>query len=70
MALSNAEKQRRYRSKIRTGELHKFEIVLGISEAVKFAAIAEHWDCTKTEAFRKLLDQAYLDMGEPDLTQT
>ena len=68
MALSNAEKQERYRKKIRTNELRKFEIVLNAEDTFKFAAISELWTYSKTETIRKLLNQAYDDLGNPELS--
>lgn len=65
MALSNAERQRRYRAKIKAGELRTIEAVLPLEEAIKLDYLAKHWQCTRTEALSRILMDTWNREGQP-----
>ncbi len=63
MALSNAERQRRHRAKAR-GTSSRVDLKLPFEIAIKLDYLAQHWQCTKTEALGRML----LDTGTEKVT--
>ncbi len=64
MALSNAERQRRYRAKAR-GTSSRVDLKLPFEIAIKLNYIAQHWQCTKTEALGRMLIDTWEREGNP-----
>ena len=65
MALSSAERQQRYRSKLKTGELSRIDAKLPRETVLKLDYLAEYWECTKTEALSRCLSEAWERAGQP-----
>lgn len=65
MALSNAERQARYRHKVKTGELSRIDAKIPAEIAIKLNYLAWHWHCTKAEALGRLLLEAWEREGRP-----
>jgi hypothetical protein len=65
MALSNAERQRRFRQKAKQDELVRIDVRLHIEKAAKLHYLAEHWGCTKTEALERALMETWEREGAP-----
>ncbi len=65
MALTTVERQQRYRNKLRKGELSRIDIKLPVDTANKLGNLAEHWQCTKTEALSRCLDDAWERVTQP-----
>jgi hypothetical protein len=65
MALSNAERQARYRQKVKTGELSRIDAKLPHEIAIKLNYLTWHWQCTKAEALGCLLMEAWEREGRP-----
>ncbi len=64
-ALSNAQRQARYRRKVQIGELKRIEVTLPLEDALKLGFLAKHWGCTRTEAFRRVLLDAWNREDQP-----
>ncbi|MCP5014618.1 MAG: hypothetical protein GY938_04965 [Ketobacter sp.] len=64
-ALSNAQRQARYRRKVQIGELKRIEVTLPLEDALKLGFLAKHWECTRTEAFRRVLLDAWNREDQP-----
>ncbi len=64
-ALSNAQRQARYRRKVQIGELKRIEVTLPLEDALKLGFLAKHWGCTRTEAFRRALLDAWNREDQP-----
>ncbi len=54
MTLSNIERQRRYRAKARHMS-SRVDLRLPSETPIKLEYLAQHWQCTKTEALARLL---------------
>lgn len=65
MALSNAERQARYRQKVKTGELSRIDAKIPHETAAKLNYLAGHWQCSKAEALGRLLMEAWEREGRP-----
>ncbi len=65
MALSNAERQKRYRAKAKATDQQRLEVVLPFEVAIKLKYLAGHWGCTQTEALGRLLMDAWAREGRP-----
>ncbi len=63
--LSNIERQARYRRKIQIGERKRIEITLPLEDAQKLDFLAKHWECTRTEAFKRILIDAWTREDQP-----
>lgn len=69
MVLSNDERQRRYRAKRRRGETRRIDVTLPLEHAIKLDYLADHWQCTKTAAVKRMLLDAWQREGEPILAR-
>lgn len=66
MALSNAEKQKRfYDRRVKTGGVKRYEFRLSGEDNQTLKYLADHWDCSLTEAFRRSVNQAWEKEGKP-----
>ena len=65
MALSNAERQKRYRAKAKATDHQRLEAVLPFEVGIKLKYLAEHWGCTQGEALSRLLMEAWAREGRP-----
>jgi hypothetical protein len=65
MALTNAERQARYKYQAKNRELVRLEFRLHIEKASKLSRLAEHWHCTKTEALERAIIETWQREGEP-----
>ncbi len=65
MPLTNAQRQKRYRRKVQTGRLIRVDLCLPEAVGHKLDYLAEHWGCTKTEAFSRCLMETWQREGEP-----
>ena len=65
MAMTNAERQKRYRLKAKAADQQRLEVILPFEAAIKLSYLAEHWGCTKAEAFGRLLLEAWEQEGRP-----
>ena len=65
MALSNVERQARYRLKARNTEMMRIEARLHIEKASKLDRLAEHWNCTKTQALERAIWETWEREGSP-----
>ncbi len=65
MPLSNIERQRRHRQKLKTGQLIRVDMRLPEDVGNKLDYLAEHWQCLKTEALSRCLLQAWEREGRP-----
>ncbi|MCP4406388.1 MAG: hypothetical protein GY807_01220 [Gammaproteobacteria bacterium] len=63
--LSNAQRQARYRRKVQTGELKRIEVTLPLEDGLKLGFLAKHWGCTRTDAFRRVLLEAWEMEDQP-----
>ena len=64
MPLSNAERQRRHRAKVK-GKTARLDLVLPYEIAVKLHYLARHWQCSKTEALSRMLMDTWDREGNP-----
>ncbi len=64
-AMTNVERQARYRRKVQIGELKRIEITLPLEDAMKLEYLTKHWECTKTSAFRRVLLEAWNRADQP-----
>lgn len=67
MALSNAEKQKRfYEKRIKSGGVKRYEFrISDADEQFKIDYLAEHWGCSRTEAFIRCVNEAWEKEGKP-----
>jgi len=65
MALSNAERQRAYREKIRRGEIKRFQFALPLETGIKVDYLCGALQCNKTELFAMLILEEWKRQGEP-----
>ncbi len=65
MPLTNAQRQKRYRRKVQTGRLIRFDMCLPEGVGHKLDYLADHWDCTKTQALSRCLMETWAREGEP-----
>jgi len=65
MAISNAERQKRYRAKAKATSQQRLEVVLPFEVAIKLKYLAAHWQCTKAEALSRLLMDTWAREGRP-----
>lgn len=65
MALSNKERQARYREKVTYGELVRLDMKLPLEVARKLHYLATHWQCSKVEAMSRLLMDTWEREGNP-----
>lgn len=63
--LSNAQRQASYCRKVQIGELKRIEVTLPLEDAQKPGFLAKHWECTRTEAFRRVLLEAWEREDQP-----
>ncbi|MEN8131252.1 MAG: hypothetical protein ABFS45_13875 [Pseudomonadota bacterium] len=47
------------------GELKRIEVTLPLEDALKLTYLAKHWECTRTEAFRRVLVDAWDREDQP-----
>ncbi len=64
MAHSNAERQRRHRAKVRATS-SRVDLKLPFQIAIKLDYLAQHWQCTKTEALGRMLLDTWEREGNP-----
>ncbi len=65
MALSNAERQARFRDKVRAGELARIDAKIPYETAAKLRYLADHWQCTKADALARCLLESWERAGCP-----
>ena len=65
MALSNAERQKRYRSRIRRGELEKIHVVLPGEVGAKLSYVMAATGEGKTELLSRLILEEWNRQGQP-----
>jgi hypothetical protein len=65
MALSNAERQKKYRAKAKATDQQRLEAVLPHEVAIKLKYLAGHWQCTQAEALSRILMDAWAREGRP-----
>lgn len=65
MALSNAQRQRKFREQIQTGELKRFQFTLPLETGIKADYLCETLQCNKTELFAKLILAEWERQGSP-----
>jgi hypothetical protein len=65
MALTNAERQARYKYRAKNREMMRLEFRLHIEKASKLTRLAEHWGCTKTQALERAIMETWEREGEP-----
>jgi hypothetical protein len=65
MAMTNAERQNRYRKKVKVTGRQRVEAIVPFEVAIKLDYLADHWGCTKAEALSRLLMDAWAREGRP-----
>ena len=65
MPLSNSERQRRWREKRKSGERKRIDVTLELDDAIKLKYLTHHWNCSRTEAVRRMILEAWKAEGEP-----
>lgn len=66
MALTNAERQKRfYEKRVKTGGVKRYEFRLGGEHNQVLRYLAEHWQCSLTEAFTRTVMDAWEREGKP-----
>ena len=65
MAMTNAERQKKYRAKVKDRAVGRLEAVLPFEVAIKLKYLAGHWGCTQAEALSRLLMEAWEREGRP-----
>jgi hypothetical protein len=70
MAMSNTERQARYRDKIKHGEIKRIEAKLPLEDARKLDHLIAHWKCSKTETIRRLILETWDREGNPVYDRT
>lgn len=70
MALSNAEKQKRfYERKVKTGGVKRYEFRLAGENNQVIKYLADHWGCSLTAAFERCVMEIWEKEGKPIPTQ-
>ena len=65
MALSNSERQARFRARIKTGERKRFQFSLPLETGIKADYLCKALQCNRTELFARLLMDEWQRQGEP-----
>ncbi len=65
MALSNSERQARYRNKIRRGETKRLQIALPLEVGIKVDYLCDSLQCNKTELIGRLIMEEWERQGRP-----
>lgn len=66
MALTNAERQKRfYEKRVKTGGVKRYEFRLSGEHNQVLKYLAEHWQCSLTEAFTRSVLAAWDYEGKP-----
>lgn len=65
MALSNTERQRRYRSRIQRGELQKVHVVLPGEVGAKLNYLTAALNCSKAELLGRIILEEWIRQGQP-----
>lgn len=59
MPLSLSERQRKYRKRIKTGEIKRFQVMLSSEDSSKFETLCKALQCNKTELIKRLIDDEW-----------
>ena len=65
MALSNIERQAKYRQKVRTGETKRLQIVLPLETGIKVDYLCDALGCNKTDLIGRLIAEEWERQGQP-----
>lgn len=65
MALTNTERQKKYRQKISTGKTKRLQIVLPLEVGIKVDCLCDSLQCNKTELIGRLLMEEWERQGRP-----
>jgi hypothetical protein len=65
MALTNSERQAKYREQIQTGERKRFQFTLPLEIGIKADYLCQALGCNKTELFAKLIMDEWALQGSP-----
>lgn len=65
MKQSNVERQQKFRRTARAANRARLELLIPHESLIKLRYLAEHWQCTKTQALTRILVDAWEREGEP-----
>ncbi len=65
MALTSAERQKKYREQQKVGQLKRFQIVMPLETAKKVDYLADALQCNKTDLFARLVMDEWERQGQP-----
>ncbi len=65
MALTSAERQKKYREQQKVGKLKRFQIVMPLETAKKVDYLADALQCNKTDLFARLVIEEWERQGQP-----
>lgn len=68
MALSNAEKQKRYRQRRHARDDKHLNMMVDFEAFGYMSQLATHWDCTKREAYERIMREIW-EKYEEEVTQ-
>lgn len=64
-AMSTADRQRKFREKLRTGENRRIQLILPLEIAIKVDYLTHALRCNKTNLFAELIMDRWYKEGEP-----
>ncbi len=65
MALTSAERQKKYREQQKVGKLKRFQIVMPLETAKKVDYLTDALQCNKTDLFARLVMDEWERQGQP-----